>query len=295
MLNKLADASGQKLIFYSHPPGKFTRRDSNSYSVDEAKRIIGRELEVRGYRLLDKAEHLIVVDLREVRNRYLAQRVDGFADESLEQPTWSAPRKSVSRPGFHVLQASGALTALAEEASVAEAFGQDPPRSKKHVIGIPIERDFLDVSRDVYQAIFPSPEKLMLGDPPVPTLRISLTGAGKEGESVTLSFDRQARVVEIESPEKYLIPFQELVQAYSSRTSTDSAVRVVFTQQSKLRIAKLVPPALIQLAAFQQSDQGDDRPNDAQANQEATHTHRTAIRPRGDCQQDLRGCLDRSD
>ena len=58
------------------PPGRFSRNDWNSYTLSEALRILNRELEPKGFRLLERGQILDLVFLRDSRQDYPRPVID---------------------------------------------------------------------------------------------------------------------------------------------------------------------------------------------------------------------------
>lgn len=58
------------LVMDKIPPGRFARRDRTRYSADDCIRILNRELEGLGYRLLRQDQFLVVLHLDQARTRY---------------------------------------------------------------------------------------------------------------------------------------------------------------------------------------------------------------------------------
>ena len=70
ILNKLADSTGSTLVMNRTPRDRTTRADRNRYSRTELVRILNRQLEPDGFRLMEQGEFLILLDLKELRTRY---------------------------------------------------------------------------------------------------------------------------------------------------------------------------------------------------------------------------------
>uniref|UniRef100_A0A7C2P133 Type II secretion system protein GspD n=1 Tax=Schlesneria paludicola TaxID=360056 RepID=A0A7C2P133_9PLAN len=72
VLRDVAEATGSELVADRVPAGRFTRRDGAEYNRADAVRIINREIEPLGFRLIEKGNFLIVLDLPSQRPRYQA-------------------------------------------------------------------------------------------------------------------------------------------------------------------------------------------------------------------------------
>jgi len=70
VLRKIAESTDKTLVMDRIPPGRFTRRDSREYSLDQAIQILNRELEKDAFRLIEKGEFLVVLELKAARSEY---------------------------------------------------------------------------------------------------------------------------------------------------------------------------------------------------------------------------------
>ena len=70
VLKDLAKQSNRAPLIDKVPPGRFSRNDWNRYSLTEALRILNRELEPKGFRILDRGQFLDLVFLRDARQDY---------------------------------------------------------------------------------------------------------------------------------------------------------------------------------------------------------------------------------
>ncbi len=83
VLKDIAESQELTLVMDSVPPGRFARRDKKQYDLDTAVRILNKELEPQGYRLLVQKSFLIVLNLDKARTEYSRPRIN--TDGSTEQ------------------------------------------------------------------------------------------------------------------------------------------------------------------------------------------------------------------
>lgn len=83
VLKDVAEKHEMTLVMDSVPPGRFARRDKKLYDLDTAVRILNKELEPQGYRLLVQKSYLIVLNLDKARTEYSRPSIK--ADGSTEQ------------------------------------------------------------------------------------------------------------------------------------------------------------------------------------------------------------------
>lgn len=67
VLNDIAKQSGRQLIIDKVPTGRYSRNDWSRYSLTEAVRVLNRELEPNGFRLLERGQYLDLVCLRDAQ------------------------------------------------------------------------------------------------------------------------------------------------------------------------------------------------------------------------------------
>ncbi|MBC8113906.1 MAG: hypothetical protein H7062_05990, partial [Candidatus Saccharimonas sp.] len=70
VLKDVAEATGSQLIADRVPKGRFSRRDATEYTRHDAVRIINKDIEPLGFRLIEKGDFLVVIDLPSQRPRY---------------------------------------------------------------------------------------------------------------------------------------------------------------------------------------------------------------------------------
>ncbi len=71
VLTKIAEQNELTLVMDVAPRGYFSRRDKRLHSLSETFLILNRELEPKGFRLIQKDKFLIVLDLRQTKAKYV--------------------------------------------------------------------------------------------------------------------------------------------------------------------------------------------------------------------------------
>ncbi|HUQ68864.1 MAG TPA: secretin N-terminal domain-containing protein, partial [Planctomycetaceae bacterium] len=134
VLREVAEETGSQLVADRVPSGRFTRRDGAEYSRADAVRIINREIEPHGFRVIEKGNFLIVLDLPSQRPRYQPPIVPKPTNE---QPRYEAenpitPRSQTARQFDRVTPRSQQQTTGVQQASHEEEIGA-PRRSAASV------------------------------------------------------------------------------------------------------------------------------------------------------------------
>lgn len=70
VLENLAKGTDSTLVMQAEPPGKYSRHDWKKHTRTEAVRILNRDLEKNGYRILEKGEFLTVIEIQQVHQDY---------------------------------------------------------------------------------------------------------------------------------------------------------------------------------------------------------------------------------
>ncbi|QDT95462.1 secretin N-terminal domain-containing protein [Gimesia aquarii] len=71
VLEQVAEQNELTLVMDVVPKGFFSRRDKRLHSFDQTLQILNRELEPKGFRLLQKDKFLVVLDLRQTKAKYI--------------------------------------------------------------------------------------------------------------------------------------------------------------------------------------------------------------------------------
>ena len=70
VIEKVTKSTGSTLVMQDVPPGRYSRRDFNSYSRTDALHVLNQALEPKGFRLLENGEYLTVINMRSLRTKY---------------------------------------------------------------------------------------------------------------------------------------------------------------------------------------------------------------------------------
>ena len=97
VLRDVAQQSGRSLVMDKTPPGRFSRNDWTRYSLHDALRILNRELEPKGFRVLERGQFLDLIFLRDARQDYSRPVLD-VAHTSREQADAEASRNDEPQP-----------------------------------------------------------------------------------------------------------------------------------------------------------------------------------------------------
>ena len=93
VIKDVAFATGSQLIADRVPKGRFSRRDATEYTRHDAVRIINKDIEPLGFRLIEKGDFLVVLDLPSQRPRYqpISVTKDGSGEKVVDPNRISPP------------------------------------------------------------------------------------------------------------------------------------------------------------------------------------------------------------
>ncbi|MCA9004131.1 MAG: hypothetical protein KDA70_02570 [Planctomycetaceae bacterium] len=111
VLKQVAEQSELTLVMDVVPKGFFSRIDKRPHTLSEAFQILNRELEPKGFRLLQKDSFLIVLDLREAKAKYIRPTIQS-ADLT---PEGKQPEKNSIRQVEHLEQTENIQPPVAQQ------------------------------------------------------------------------------------------------------------------------------------------------------------------------------------
>ena len=263
----LAEATDSRLIANRIPTGRFTRRDSKTYTRSEAVRIINKEIEARGFRIVEQDELLVVLDIPSIRPRYQPPEIqttlqrmhrDGTphsataADHAEESPRKPLPRaKSGARTVNHeVDEGPSDRDASASPA----ALKNDDPRTV--VVFRSRHRPVIDISREIYQAYPQRAELLSSGDDNLPGFRVRQASAGSgRAAQFDVAIDEANEEVRIDVPKSQSASVTRLFRLLDVPARDRSALRLMSESPAVCQIAAQLVPELEELRQ-QQGNRG---------------------------------------
>ncbi|MDP1799169.1 MAG: secretin N-terminal domain-containing protein, partial [Planctomycetaceae bacterium] len=128
VLKDVAEATGSQLIADRIPSGRFSRRDGAEHTRSEAIRILNHDMESHGFRVLEKGEFLVVVDLPSQRTRY--------TPPIIPKPTAEVGKMEHITPPVRPQRQAVSLTPRAEEPEASPAVipaGGELPSTPKSI------------------------------------------------------------------------------------------------------------------------------------------------------------------
>jgi len=217
VLKEVADATGSQLIADRVPKGRFSRRDSTEYTRHDAVRIINKEIEPLGFRLIEKGDFLVVIDLPSQRPRYqpvvvshengeervidpnqsasspYERRIESITphDSAAAEPrSIESPRRSSSKRVKQVAHddrqvdsneptSRGVTTA---DSAAPARLTEEPLANAAQAVFRPRHRTVVDLSKQVYRTLKSRAQLVSHGPSNLPAFRISSVVTAVQGE-----------------------------------------------------------------------------------------------------------------
>ena len=292
VLRRVADDSGSTLVMQDVPPGRFSRFDRDPHTRREAVRLLNRELEPEGFRILENGEHLVVLHGRSVRHRYQAPVAPGHTGRRLSTPVPPPAAVEVPRQRFTSITPNTAATGTAAgaraetliPAALEDAgFPDDRPRGLLETVGFDGEQAdavraaaaepvgtvtvrtakarSARVARRLYDALKPHARLIERGPAGLPAFEAYRPGDPLGGDvqfAVGIDTDRDELVVE--GPGSRTRRIADLLRDLDRADTTDgTAVELMPADAKRAAIARQLNPVLRQLAMARRQDgrQGD--------------------------------------
>lgn len=280
VLAKIAEETGSVLVADTYPPGRFSRKDFRKHSRTEAVRIVNEELQRAGFRLIEKGQHLVLIDVKARAAEYQRQTVqntgtgpqpratvtDIGADgrqrhyqrsAATIRPGRTRPDGSIRQVGF---QAEGDEPAQPEQPAAAPDT-QETSGKTKRLAYKPEKRTARALMQVIFNAFRDRARGVEEGPGGLPGIEI-LSSAGPTGERTVLfavSTDETTGEILLEGDEVQVGRIARLVQRLDvAPTRPDEATRVVTTEKGAGQVAKQLNPAVDRLVA--QNGQPSDDP-----------------------------------
>ena len=298
VLNDIAKQSGRQLIIDKVPPGRFSRNDWSRYSLAEAIRILNRELEPKGFRLLERGQYLDLVYLRDARSEYSRPVVgnaelagqDSAANSGIEDSPLPAKFKtagtkkdsarksdsvkpstsSTNRPRRDGLIQQAAFEETADENDEEEL---ELPEVTRRWIEVPLKRQTArNVSRSLFQAFEQDAELIDQGPNGLPGFVVwkdlPVTGRGPAKSQpaaprriarFAVGVDTKGERLLIDGPQSEVAAIKALISKLDVvSNNADRTTRLVSTKRDAKQVAQTLNSAVRQLAQARAAEPSDD-------------------------------------
>lgn len=276
VLTKLADDTGSVLVADNFPMGRYSRRDLRKHSRSQAVRIVNEDLQQHGFRLLEKGQHLVLIDLKARAAEYQRQVVESVdagpqpraavtdigADGRQRYYQQSAatiqPRRA--RADSQVRQTGFQAETESPETPAAAPSPQETSGKSKRVAYSPEKRTTRSLMSVIFSAFRDRARSVEQGPGGLPGIEV-LSAAdpmGRRSILFAISADETTGEMLIEGDEIQVGRIARLLQKLDvAPTRPDEATRVVTTEKGAGDVARQLNPAVSRLVAQNGQPRGD--------------------------------------
>lgn len=284
VLNDIAKQSGRQLVIDKVPPGRFSRNDWSKYSLEETIRILNRELEPMGFRLLARGQYLDLISLRDARSEF-ARPIIGASEPVVQntaaevspppakiKPTGSVAvaKQETNRPRRDGLIQQAAFEETADEDDEEEL---ELPEVTRRWTEVPLKRQTAqNVSRSLFQAFEQDAELIDQGPNGLPgfvvwkDLPVTGRGPAKSPPAVprriarfAVGIDTKGERLLIDGPQSEVAAIKTLISKLDVVSNTiDRTTRLVSTKRDAKQVAQTLNSAVKQLAQARAAEPSDD-------------------------------------
>lgn len=281
VLSDIAKQSGRQLVIDKVPPGRFSRNDCSKYSLDETVRILNRELEPKGFRLLERGQYLDLIALRDARSEF-ARPVIGasdFAEQNISAEVSPPPAKikptgsaAVAKPDPNRPRRDGMIqqTAFEETAEEDDEEELELPEVTRRWTEVALKRQTAqNVSRALFQAFEQDAELIDQGPNGLPgfvvwkdlpvTGRGSAKAAPRRIARFAVGVDTKGERLLIDGPQAEVASVKTLISKLDVVSNTvERTTRLISTKRDAKQVAQTLNSAVRQLAQARAAEQPED-------------------------------------
>lgn len=288
VLRKVAKATDSELVMQSAPSGHITRRDSRDYTRVQAIQMINREIEPKGFRVLEQGRYLIVIHLDSARARYQRPLMSSLRDSDRRSKNRHMFRQAGFQKDGPSVESGGHASPMLNQPdrdTNATSATTPLPNSVDPLRGLPVEeplalpvrnRGAKSVARIIYDGLKKRAEFIHTGPRNLPAMRVyrhsfvehtndSLfrqhEAQGKSRVQFTIGIDtlREELLIQAQPEQKRRVAnLIRLIEHTDTRGGAET--RLVATDIEHPRLAQHLEPVLRMMIAQNPSPQvGDSR------------------------------------
>ncbi len=291
VIKDLAKQSQSQLVMDRVPKGRYTRRDSNKYNRHDAVRILNKDIEPLGFRLIEKGDFLILLDLPSQRPRYQAAVLPARHEQpDAAEPDTSSPfvqrvdsitrrpdEKSPSskQPSATKTAATATGSSQAESRSVRPVAHEDAPEfsppeqladeDASKVVFRPRHRKVVDLSRQVHKTMKSRSQLISAGRNQLPAFKIttalpgdesaeSATGTQPVVSSITIAIDEANEELLIDGTPRDTQAALKLLRVLDRPFDDETPVQLTSSSKYVCQIAHQLPDEIEKLRAARGTD-----------------------------------------
>jgi len=253
----VARSTQSELIMDRVPKGRYSRRDSNEYNRRDAIRILNKDIEPLGFRLIEKGDFLILLDLPKTKPQYAPavlpprqvipetipvevanpspyeRRVDSITKRAESESSPAKPSRPVRQVSHDDSEAEASAETLLDEA----------PPSAAQVIFRPRHRGVVELSRQVYRTFKARARLIDAGRNQLPAFTIETPTDDKAApkSSITIAIDETNDELLIDGSQREADAAVQLLRTLDRPLDTAAPAQITSTTPYVCQIAAQLP------------------------------------------------------
>ncbi|MBS0203027.1 MAG: hypothetical protein JSS49_09035 [Planctomycetes bacterium] len=290
VLTEVATQSQSELIMDRIPKGRYSRRDSAKYNRHDAVRILNKDMEPLGFRMIEKGDYLIMLDLGAQKPRYapavlppqntsqqatapavIPTTPNEIRVDSITRKTAAASNdNSVPKPRRERTEIAPKRVRQVShddvnpESSPPAQFTEDGPEESAYLTFRPKNRTVKDLSKQFYRTFKPRAQLIESGRNQLPAFRISTADETSNEESyLTIAIDEEYRELLIDGKPREAEAARKLLQTLDQPVDADP-VQIKASSKYVCQIADQLPAEIEELRKSRAAD--EDFPKRGTAN-----------------------------
>jgi general secretion pathway protein D len=294
VLEDLATSTNSELVMNRVPKGRYSRRDSAKYNRHDAVRILNKDIEPLGFRLIEMGDFLVLLDLPSQKPRYAPavlparqepphviqeadnsspyerrvesmthRAADAQTEVAVESPTKpsTARKNSVAPKAKPIKQVNHDETS--DEGAPPEQLKDDSLEAPAQLVFRPRNRNVVDLSRQIYRTFKPRAQLISSGRNHLPAFRIATAAPSAEvadakpaaDEShVTMAIDEADNQLFIDGNAREANGIMKLLRTLDRPFDDSEPVQIATSSKYVCQIADQLPAEIERLRAARRDD-----------------------------------------
>ena len=281
VIESYAEAAHLQLVADAFPEGYFSRFDRKDHTPEAALRLLNRELDPLGFRLIVKGEFLVVMELKQKRREYRPAVVpdapttgetdnpdeEGIVQASAVEPARPKAKKATPRATQAVAEEPAAPPRRSRGRVIEQLSGEEdesirsePAPQQTTLTNVRLKsRDAVTVSRIIYGAFKAQAELVEEGPRGLQGFRVFRVELDKNGKPLppmpnspvrfTVGIDQEKNQLVIEATPQETPSVVRLIKTLDIAPKGEGTVKAISTNKDAGQIAESLQPELDRLAA----------------------------------------------
>lgn len=297
VIKDLAAATESELVMDRVPKGRYSRRDSTKYNRRDAVRILNKDIEPLGFRLIEKGDFLILLDLPSTRPRYapavlpkadvqqaaateapaaatpspFERRVDSITkrNDSADTVTEPPAKATAKKPEPRVRPVQQVSHEDTQQPEAPAPLEETPAVNDARVIFRPRHRSVKDLSKQLHKSFSSRSQLISSGRNQLPAFRITTSSAPAAEQAkaalrsdafVTLAIDEGNDELLIDGARREADAVAKLLRTLDRPFDESNPIQMTASSKYVCQIAGQLPAEIERLRAARQAEPAGKQP-----------------------------------